>query len=91
MIAGRTTSDALFSNLNDLRTEWISANPYATRITNLRAGVGVSVASLKAKVNVFNDAAAIDTLTGGGGTDWYFSALDDVITDLLAGESLDVL
>jgi len=91
LIAGRTTSDALFRNLNDLRTEWISANSYATRTANLRTGVGVSGASLKAKVNVINDAAAIDTLTGGGGTDWYFRALDDVITDLLAGESLDVL
>lgn len=66
LIAGRTTSDALFGNLNDLRTEWISANPYATRIASLRSGVGVSVASLKAKVHVLNDAAAIDTLTGGG-------------------------
>ncbi len=27
LIAGRTASDALFSNLNDLRTEWNSANP----------------------------------------------------------------
>ena len=91
LIAGRTTSDALFSNLNDLRTEWISANSYATRIANLRSGVGVSGASLKAKVNVFNDAAAVDTLTGGSGKDWFFRALDDVITDLFAGETLDLL
>ena len=33
----------------------------------------------------------IDSLTGGGGTDWYFRALDDVITDPLAAESIDVL
>ena len=91
LIAGRTNIDALFSNLKDVRTAWISGNPYATRISNLRAGVGVSGASLKAKVNVFNDAAAIDTLTGGGGTDWYFRALDDIITDLLAAESVDVV
>jgi Ca2+-binding RTX toxin-like protein len=90
-IAGRTTSETLFSKLDDLRVQWISGNPYATRISNLRAGVGVSGASLKAKVNVFNDPAAIDTLTGGGGTDWYFRALDDIITDLLAAESVDVL
>jgi Ca2+-binding RTX toxin-like protein len=90
-IAGRTTSETLFSKLDDRRVQWISGNPYATRISNLRAGVGVSGASLKAKVNVFNDPAAIDTLTGGGGTDWYFRALDDIITDLLAAESVDVL
>jgi Ca2+-binding RTX toxin-like protein len=91
MIAGRTTSDTLFAKLNDVRTEWVSANPYALRISNLRAGVGASVVSLKAKVNVLNDTAAIDTITGGSGTDWYFRALDDIITDLLAAESVDVL
>ena len=91
LIAGRTTSDTLFNKLDDLRTEWVSANTYAIRTSNLRTGVGVSTASLKAKVNVLTDTAAIDSLTGGGGTDWYFRALDDVITDLLAAESVDVL
>ena len=91
LIAGRTTSDTLFAKLNDVRTEWVSANTYALRISNLRAGVGASAVSLKAKVNVLNDAAEIDTLSGGGGSDWYFRALDDVITDLLAVESIDVL
>ena len=91
LIAGRTTSDALFSNLNDLRSEWISANAYATRIANLRAGVGASAASLKAKVNVLNDAGEDDSLTGGSGTDWYFRAIDDVLVDLFAGETIDLL
>ena len=91
LIAARTTSDGLFSKLNDLRTEWISTNSYGTRINNLRSGVGASTTSLKAKINVLNDAAAIDTMSGGGGSDWYFRALDDVITDLLAAESIDVL
>ncbi len=91
LIAARTTSDGLFSKLNDLRTEWISTNTYGTRINNLRSGVGASITSLKAKINVLNDAAAIDTMSGGGGRDWYFRALDDVITDLLAAESIDVL
>ena len=91
MIAGRTTSDALFNNLNDLRAEWISPNTYANRVSNLRTGVGASTTSLKAKLNVLDDTANIDTMTGGAGTDWYFRALDDVITDLLAAESVDVL
>jgi len=93
LIGGKTTSDAVISKLNDLRTEWISANLYATRITNLRAGVGPSVASLKAKVTVTNDATSgsVDTMTGGTGEDWFFKALDDVITDLFAGEVLDLL
>ena len=90
-IAGRTTSDTLFRKLDDLRMQWVSANSYATHTANLRVGVGSSTVSLEAKVNVLTDTAAIDSLTGGGGTDWYFRALDDVITDLLAAESVDVL
>ncbi len=93
LIGGKTTSDAVIGKLNDLRAEWISANLYATRIANLQAGVGPSVASLKAKVTVTNDATSgsADTMTGGFGDDWFFKALDDVITDLMAGETLDLL
>jgi Ca2+-binding RTX toxin-like protein len=91
VIAGRTTSDTSLSNLNTLRTQWISGNAYATRITNLRAGVGNPVVSMKAKTNVLNDAGEDDVLFGGTGTDWFFRALDDVITDLVAGEILDLL
>ena len=93
LIGGKTTSDAVIAKLNDLRAEWISANLYATRTANLGAGVGPSVASLKAKVTVTNDATSgsVDTMTGGTGDDWFFMALDDVITDLLAGEALDLL
>jgi ELWxxDGT repeat protein len=91
LIAGRTTSDDLFTRLNDLRTEWISASAYGARVNNLRSGVGASTTSLKAKINVLDDAVAIDTMSGGGGQDWYFRALDDVISDLLAAESVDVL
>jgi Ca2+-binding RTX toxin-like protein len=32
-----------------------------------------------------------DVLTGGGNSDWFFRALDDVITDLVIGELIDVL
>jgi len=81
----------LFSNLNVLRTGWLAATPYATRIAVLRAGTGSPAVSLKAKVNVLNDAGEDDQLNGGTGTDWYFRAIDDVITGLAAGEILDVL
>jgi hypothetical protein len=91
LIAGRTTNDTSAANLNTLRTAWISASPYATRVTNLRAGVGSPLVSLKAKVNVLNDAGEDDILTGGANSDWYFRAVDDAITDLFAGELIDVL
>ena len=91
LISGRTTSDALFSNLNRVLVEWVSVNSYATRITNLRAGVGSPAVSLKAKVNVLNDAGEFDSLVGGNGTDWYFGVLYEVVTGLGTGEIRDVL
>ena len=91
LIAGFTTSDSLFSNLNVLLAEWVSVNAYDARIINLRAGVGAPAVSLKATVNVLNDASEVDSLVGGNGTDWYFRALDDVVTGLVTDEVLDVL
>jgi ELWxxDGT repeat protein len=91
LIAGRTTSDTNAVNMNTLRTAWISANTYASRIANLRAGVGSPLVSLKAKVNALNDAGEDDILTGGANSDWYFRAVDDAITDLFAGELIGVL
>jgi len=42
---------------------------------------------------VLNDSTSgsVDTMTGGLGDDWFFKALDDVITDLFAGEIFDLL
>ena len=40
---------------------------------------------------MLNDAGEDDSLTGGAGMDWYFKAVDDVITDLFAGEITDTL
>jgi len=91
LIAGRTTSDSSLGNLSTLRTQWISGNAYGTRVTNLRAGVGSPLVSLKAKINVLNDAGENDVIAGGTNSDWFFRALDDVITDLVAGELIDVL
>jgi Ca2+-binding RTX toxin-like protein len=91
LIAGTTTSDTNLTNLNTLRTGWISGNTYTVRVANLRSGVGSPAVSLTAAINVLNDADDDDSLTGGGGTDWYFQAIDDVITDLFAGELIDVL
>ena len=91
LIAGRTTSDTSVTDLNTLRSEWISGNAYADRVASLRLGVGNPVVSLKAQENVLNDAGDDDLLTGGAGLDWYFRAIDDAITDLFAGEIIDVL
>jgi len=91
LIAGDTTFNSNTASLNDIRTAWTSVVIYATRVANIRSGVGTSNASLKATVNVLNDAGEVDSLTGNAGDDWYFKALDDVITDLLGGELVDAL
>jgi len=91
LIAGRTTSDTNLANLNTLRAQWISSNSYATRLTNLRNGVGSPVVSLKARTNVLNDMATVDRLFGGGDRNWFFRASDDVLGELISGESIEVL
>jgi Ca2+-binding RTX toxin-like protein len=91
LIAGRTTSDTSLTSLNTLRTAWITAAAYATRITNLRAGVGSPAVSLKTTIDVLNDSGEDDVMAGRGDSDWFFRALDDVISDLVAGELIDVL
>ena len=53
--------------------------------------MGAPAVSLKATVDVLNDASEVDSLVGGNGADWYFGALDDVGTALVTGEILDVL
>ena len=91
LIAGRTTYDSLISNLNLLVDVWASLFPYAERIASLRAGTGNPVVSLLARRTALNDSSDRDSLTGGNGTDWFFKAADDVITDLVNGEALDLL
>lgn len=91
LIAGRTALDQMYSRLIDVSNAWRSTDSYATRLTNIRAGVGPSMTSLKAKINVLSDVAQPDSLTGGIGKDWYFRAVDDVLSDLVTGESIDLL
>ncbi len=90
LIGGRTTSDGSVSRLMDLRNEWISGRAYSVRVVNLRRSVGISSASLRAGVNVFDDNED-DDLTGSSGTDWYFKAIDDELFGRLSDEMIDLL
>jgi len=91
LIPGRTTNDSNIAGLIAFRTEWISGGSYGSRIANLRSGVGSPTVSLKGKIDVLDDDGEDDALTGGSETDWFFKALDDVITDLFGVEVTDVL
>ena len=91
VIAGRTTSDTSPANLATILTGWQTTASYSTRVAVLRAGVGSPKVSLTKKTNVLNDSGHDDELSGGAGTDWFFRATDDVISDLVNGELIDLL
>ncbi len=80
LIAGYTLHDAVFSNVNTLLTTWTSAQTQIERITSLRAGVGVPSVALDKQVDVLDDSGDLDSLTGAGSLDWFFRAIDDLIT-----------
>jgi serralysin len=88
LIGGTTSYDANTVALTAILAEWTSANPYATRINNLRTGGGLSGGNILQSTGggrtVFDDGDA-DTFTGGQDLDWFFEAAGDVITDLHNG------
>ena len=91
VIAGRTTSDAIPAKLVTLLAAWRGSESYSTRVATLRAGVGTPSVSLVRKKHVLNDSGHDDRLTGGAGNDWFLSAIDDVVSDLVSGELIDRL
>ena len=95
LIAGFTSHDLVIANLIEISLAWSSTTAdYQARLANLRSGVGVgNNVSLKASgamKNVFSDSSA-DNLTGSTQNDWFFSALDDLLTDLLGIEENDII
>jgi Ca2+-binding RTX toxin-like protein len=65
LIGGRTIYDADYGTLRSIRDEWTANQSYATRVANLRN-------LLSAGTTVLDDGV-LDVLTGGLGTDWFFS------------------
>jgi len=104
IISGGTGQDILFNGTtsfdndgttqNLILTFWANtAVSFATRVSELRAGTtGVTGMPTLDSTNVFNDTSS-DTLTGGGGLDWFFAKLSgtaaDNITDLAGGDALN--
>ncbi|MFN6104713.1 MAG: hypothetical protein ACK5EA_09725, partial [Planctomycetaceae bacterium] len=68
-------------------TEWVGPNPYLTRISNLRLGVGAGGIYRIGLTTLFDDggAAVPDFLAGGLGLDWFWQFPADVIGDLGLG------
>jgi hypothetical protein len=91
VIGGYTNYDAS-STANDLAleailAEWQSADSYTTRISKIKAGLPGGY-KLVWGTTVY-DNGQVDTLTGGGGMDWFFEGAKDTITDYQSGEQIN--
>lgn len=91
LISGSTSYDALFADLNVLKTEWLSSDSYAARVENLRSGVGTPTRSLTAGVTVLPHQSPRNRLIGFTGDDWFLGEFDDLFSDRLLTEELDTL
>lgn len=90
---GTTSFDTDVTTLAAIETFWTGAGTFDNRVTALRNGtatngttaVGVALNS----TTVFDDTS-VDTLTGGGGNNWFFVKLTspnvDIVTDLTASD-----
>src|SRR5262249_52990320 len=78
--------------LDDIMREWTSTGTgYANRINHLMNGGGLNGSSRVNSSTVAGDSSAKDTLTGGGGNDWFVVGAEDVLTDKATGETKTVI
>ncbi|MFZ1007471.1 MAG: hypothetical protein WAN65_11575, partial [Candidatus Sulfotelmatobacter sp.] len=87
LLSGTTKFDSNLAMIDNLLAYWSRTDlDYATRVSNLRAGVsGISPLN---STNVLNDSSA-DTLTAGSGLDWYFAKLSGSSKDTINSQSND--
>jgi Ca2+-binding RTX toxin-like protein len=89
LIGGTTSYDASQAALDAVMSVWRLSDTYADRVAILRVNAGVVGGSpVKLDTATVLDDGAADSLTGGGGEDWFFSLGADVVTDLATGELL---
>jgi hypothetical protein len=91
VIGGSTNYDAS-STANDLAleailAEWQSSDTYATRIAKIKAGLPGGYKLVWG--TTVRDNGQADTLTGGGGTNWFFEGTLGTITDHKPGEQIN--
>ena len=81
MIGGFTTYDLHANALSQIMAEWKNNSSFETRVSNIFSGNGLLTSSgVKLEGNVFADNDK-DILTGSGGREWFFSDLNDKLTD----------
>jgi Ca2+-binding RTX toxin-like protein len=92
-IAGTTAYDDNDTALQSILAEWTSSRSYDKRVANLRSGAGPLLSPtgirLKKGTTVLDDAA-VDTLHGGAGLDWYlFDLAQDQVRDKKKTEAVN--
>jgi Ca2+-binding RTX toxin-like protein len=87
LVGGSTSWDADETALSAIMAEWTSAADYQTRVAHLRGTTpgGVNGNFLLDSTTVLDDLE-VDLLSGGGGLDWFFTGVGDVIVHLAPGE-----
>ncbi len=85
LLGGTTSYDCNLAALISLLNDWNAATPIGQRVARLSSGDDHPVLRVgAANATVFDDAA-VDTMTGSAGTDWFFARvggnLADVLTD----------
>ncbi len=89
LIGGTTSYDASQAALDAIVSVWRLSDTYANRVAILRVNAAVIDGSpVKLDTTTVLDDGAADSLTGGGGVDWFWSLGADVVTDPAAGELL---
>lgn len=87
-----------FVALSKIMAEWTNmANDYATRITNIKTGAGLTQGTTLTVASILEDSGAIDNLFGGtadpidNDLDWFFRKNpSDVIAEVQANEQVEV-
>jgi len=85
LIGGTTAYDTQDSALHAIASQWNSHTSYAKRIRNLRTGNQVP----QLNSTTVHDDGERDELRGGGGLDWFFGGIDDVLADRHFFEALN--
>ncbi len=86
LIGGTTAFDDNIAALNGIMLEWGGTTVYATKIKHLlgtQTG-GKNIPFLLTTSTVHSDGQG-NTLTGGGGLDWFFKSSTDTVTDANTG------
>jgi hypothetical protein len=88
LIGGTLSPDLNETALPLILQEWQRTDlPYAQRVAELRRGGGLNGGyKLDYGTSVLDDGGAADTLTGGGGQDWFFQFPGDQVTHPANGE-----